>query len=191
MSTLDTRDAYVGVGNTLLRLVEGLVGLKAVDPNDNPRPQEALDEAVLELEGVQSVEGLPLATLKLIRLGIAMGVRPTAGDVPEDVITAEVGPGLELLAALESDKERNLSVRMVAMAVSVLFDYVFAICEPAMEHLSREEQEATVRAAILIAETSVRRIDATERAALGVKVLRDTAEALESLIAEEEQVNDE
>ena len=185
MSAMNTSETYVGVGHTLLRLVEGLVKLRVVDPNDDPRPAEALDDAVAELNNVEAVEDLPLAALKLIRLSIAMGVRPTAGEVPEDVITAEVGPGLELLEAVKEDVDRNLTVRMIATAMSVLFDYAYTLLQPAMEHLADEEKEASVRAALLIAESSARAVGDWERAAAGVASLQALQSVLGQIVEEE------
>lgn len=174
-------EQYEGVGHTALRLALGLVQMKCIPPDDEPRPRDAVESLMDAVEAVEAVDDLPYVGVQYLRACLAFGMRPSSGEVNSSVVTADVDSGLELLETLKADTEVEQSFRAGAVAISCIIDYLFVLSQAAMEDLSKEEQEEAVRAAVLIAENSARAMGDDDRAQIGSDVLQRMSEYIGQL----------
>ena len=187
---MNRTDRMVGVAHTCVRLMEGLLRIRALPVDDSPSVSSAhreLEELVSEID---DVEDIAFVFLHLVRLADVMGMSPSVGDVPEDVVTADVSAGLELLQKLEGHRDSSVSFRAAAFAGSMIMDYAFSTAEPFLEEMSDDEKSEAVRSAMLIAENSSRAMDPTMRADAGLATLRALTSTLETAVASMKEDDD-
>src|SRR5690606_1387624 len=176
---------YLGVGMTLHTLAKGLLGLRVLEPDDSPTAAEAKEDLVEAVEAISSTRDIAFAAVHLMRLGVALGMRASQIEVPDEgIVIADVHAGIELLEQLKADSEAYEAFRASALAVSCIVDYACVLCDDVTAGMACQERDEAIRAAIFVAETSARAIPAEERTHEGYLVFKQMCTLLEADVGE-------